>query len=210
MAHVRMRLTCRLFCDMNHDFTVCCVAECCRVLQCVAVFCSVLQCVAVCCSVLQCVAVCCWLTYRLFRDMNHDFCYCLPAKSCMYSAVKKRNNTPQHTATHCNTLQHSAAHIATHTATHYNILQHTEEFYRPSPAHIQGAYCCSVLQCVAVCCSVLQCVAVCCSVLHSVVCCSVLQCVAVCCSVLQCVAVCCSAWQSVCRVLYDKLPKYVV
>jgi len=36
-------------------------------------------------------------------------------------------NTTQHTATHCNILQHIAAHCNTllHTATHRNILQHT-------------------------------------------------------------------------------------
>ena len=83
----------------------------------------------------------------------------------------------QHTATHCNTLQHTA------------LLQRKDIF---------------VLQCVAVCCSVLQCVAVRCTCAHFsrypyvvvvqcvAVCCSVLQCAAVCCSVLQCVAVCCS------------------
>ena len=61
----------------------------------------------------------------------------------------------QHTATHCNTLQHQCimdcrSHCNTlqHTATHCNTLQHT-------------AVCCSELQCVAVCCSVLQCVIVC-------------------------------------------------
>ena len=107
MARVRMRLTCRLFCDMNHDF---CSVLCCRVLQCVAV----------CCSVLQCVAVCCWLTCRLFCHMNHDFCYCLPAKSCMYSAVEKAH---QHVATHCNILQHTATLCSTHCNTYCNTLR---------------------------------------------------------------------------------------
>ena len=49
--------------------------------RCVAVCCSVLQCVAVCCSVLQCVAVCC-------------------SANCLRAV-------PEHTATHCNALQHT-------------------------------------------------------------------------------------------------------
>ena len=69
------------------------------------------------------------------------------------------------TATHCNTLQH--------TATHYNAPRFT----------LQCVAYCSVSRCVAVWCGVLRCVAVCYGVL---------RCVVVCCSVLQCVAVCCS------------------
>jgi len=65
------------------------------VLQCVAVCCSVLQCVAVCCSVLQCVAVCCSV--------------------CEKSLATRR--IPEHTATHCNKLQHTHHHF---TATHCN------------------------------------------------------------------------------------------
>ena len=57
---------------------------CCSVLQCVAVCCKVLQCVAVCCSVLQC---------GLF---------------VWYTPIGTQI-TLQHTATHCNTLQHGHA-----------------------------------------------------------------------------------------------------
>jgi len=77
---------------------------------------------------------------------------------------------PQVTATHCNTLHHTASHIAAS--------------YMPQAKFLKSQlYCISLVisasRCVAVCCSVLQCVAVCCSVL---------QCVKVRCSVLQCVA----------------------
>ena len=59
----------------------------CTMLQCVAVCCSVLQCVAVCCSVLQCVDTGLFLTCFTYRKQTHGI-------------------TLQHTATHCNTLQH--------------------------------------------------------------------------------------------------------
>ena len=102
---------------------------CCSVLQCVEVCCSVLQCVAVCCSesgvlvqkllsqcmavcysvlqcvrsapaeapvaVLQCAAVCCILLQCV-------------AECCSVSGTpRQRVITPQHTATHCNALQHT-------------------------------------------------------------------------------------------------------
>jgi len=95
---------------------------CCSVmvlkLQCVAVCCSVLQCVVVCCSVLQCdtalwcsscsvelcVAVCCCVRLHRIqmccnRCVNSDI---VPV--CVWNVT--RRNTLQHTATHCNTLQH--------------------------------------------------------------------------------------------------------
>jgi len=148
-------------CSVLHCVTVCCsVLQCGAVYdiaiyrnilpytarktpQCAAVCCSVLQCVAVCCSVLQCVAVCCSSavqpvtllqtasnchTLRTQRERHVHFAEgkILPhiATHCC--------NTPQHTATHCNTLQHSATlrarycHILQHTATRCcNTLQHT-------------------------------------------------------------------------------------
>jgi len=124
----------------------------------------------------------------------------------------------QHTATHCNTLQHirvllceieylrsiamvtrlTLQHTATALQPHCNILQHAVTHY-------------NTLQHTATHCNTLQhtaahiqtpasdthcsdCVLnVCCSVLQCVaVCCSVFQRVTVCCSVLQRVAVCCS------------------
>jgi len=102
----------------------------------------------------------------------------------------------QHTATHCNTLQHSYCSSDTH------VMSCTHASHEPKFA---VAVCCSVLQCVQ---RVMQvrskssanatlCVAVCCSALQCVaVCCSVLQCVAVRCSVLQYVASCCSVLSS--------------
>jgi len=109
------------------------------------------------------------------------------------------------TATHCNTLQHTAT----------QVIYISEVFDQEKERLVLViriifqcvAVCCSVLQCVAgvlqvcckcvaVCCSVLQCVAVYCSVLQCIaVCFSALQCVALCCNVLQCVTACCSVLQ---------------
>jgi len=59
-THVMRYIACALVTfdgrGVSGVFNMCCVAECCSVLQCVAVCCSVMQCVAVCCSALQCVA----------------------------------------------------------------------------------------------------------------------------------------------------------
>jgi len=63
------------------------------------------------------------------------------------------DNTHQHvygTATHYNTLQHTAAHST------LRLPGSVSSFHTSHP--IKSA-CCSVLQCVAMCCSVLQCVA---------------------------------------------------
>jgi len=125
------------------DVCICvCYAYMHAYLQCVAVCCSVLQCVAVCCSVLQCVAVCCGVL-QIHEDM-HAYLYILP-----YVYIYERKDTEivcvirfvyiratEHplariTATHCNTLQHTATHIVKycntlqHTAKHCNTLQHT-------------------------------------------------------------------------------------
>jgi len=101
------------------------------VLQCVAVCCSVLQCVAVCCGVLQCVAVCCsvlqlkWISARM-REVCEG----------RYVEGSQHPFPLQHTATYCNTLQHTATQgryvegsqdpfQMQHTATYCNTLQHT-------------------------------------------------------------------------------------
>ena len=70
--------------------------------------------------------------------------------------------TPQHTATHCNTLQHTAAAHASGTDNSLGCTQ------RVPPSSSSVSWCCSVLQCAAVCCSVLQSVAMHCSVLQSI------------------------------------------
>jgi len=120
----------------------------------------VLQCVAVCCSVLQCDAVDVNLNHvdfdDVFRRWNNDWLLLSNDGDCVC-------NTPQCTATHCNTRQNAD----------FDDLfpRWNDEWLFLSDD--------GVLQCVAVCCGVLQCVAVCCSVL---------QCVAVCCCVLQCVS----------------------
>jgi len=101
------------------------------------------------------------------------------------ASFKRSRNTLQHTATHCNTLQHTTTPLP-HSTPRCKTLQHSAIQYIGAPrgrrptsvAALYPASQTPVCVC-AVCCSVLQCVAVCCSVL---------QCVAVCCSVLQCVA----------------------
>ena len=92
-------------------------AGCCRVLQCGALWCSVVQCGAVCCIVMLCVAV-------FFKGCWHTPWLC----------VCSRYIQPQHNATHCNILQHTAMQLPStikhckirqDAATHCNTLQHT-------------------------------------------------------------------------------------
>jgi len=99
-----------------------CVAVCCSVLQCVAVRRSVLQWDAVCCSETQCVAV-----RRSVLQWDAVCCSETPF-GCHLLRL-------QHTATHCNTLQHTATRLLC----------------------AASAWMCCMLQRVAVCCSVLQC-----------------------------------------------------
>jgi len=89
-----------------------------------------LQCVAVCCSVLQCVAVRgrVYVGYSTISSLNMLF---------------KQHIQGQHTATHCNTLQHTTeCNTLQHTATHCNTLQptatHCNMLFKQ---HIQGAHC---------------------------------------------------------------------
>jgi len=83
-------------------------------------------------------------------DRLSSFRLCIIRRICCFANHLATHSTSVNTATHCNTLQHTAT-----------------VYYTPhlllckSPGNTQ---CCSVLQCVAVCCSMLQCVAVCCSV----------------------------------------------
>ena len=125
-----------------------------------ALFAAAGTCVAVCCSVLQCVAAGC----SVYSEMKR-FCSCVSTVGAMRYLKLPFFGT----ATHCNTLQHTATHC-----THCNTLQHTATHcmrYHKLPffGELQRqrvALDLHVLQCVAVCCSVLQCVAVCCSVLQ--------------------------------------------
>jgi len=125
----------------------------------------------------------------------------------------------QHSATHCNILQHTATRcLYTSGTVLRGWVDEQRQLYAQgqltsSQEHVRlecTVVRCVVVQCGAVWCSELQCAAlcsgpahlvaatcaVCCSVLKFVavcgaVCCGVLQRVAACCSVLQCVAVCC-------------------
>jgi len=172
-----------------------CVAVCCSVLQCVAVCCSVLQClqcVAVCCSVLQCVAqrqphVCCIKAPSIdVHALSHPpFTYALHctappcntvqhtrARTVSYTAGGTHNvahRTLQHTATLCNTLQHSAlmGERSAHNVAHHTLQHTTPHHMAPTIDVVVGCCSDSVLQCVAVCYSVLQCVAVCCWAGHA-------------------------------------------
>ena len=127
-----------LCCSVLQCVAVCCsvlqcAAVCCSVLQCVAVCCSVLQFVAVCCSSgseeihsrIQLDSRCnktsnffketaeiyqkdCWKeTYRrhLFPGNRPD---CVESDSRFFSTRQCQTNRLQHTATHCNMLQHAA------------------------------------------------------------------------------------------------------
>ena len=83
-----------------------------RVLQCVAVRCSVLQCVAGCCSVLQFVAVCCSFFVEVCNTaVPPQLISVYYTFSCLilvcYTLLPIKN-TPQNTATKCNTQRHTA------------------------------------------------------------------------------------------------------
>jgi len=94
-----------------------CVAVCCSVLQCIAVCCNMLSCVAVCCSVLQCAVVCCIVlqcaavgcTVKTSQKIEERFAR--PWSESCHTCVCVLSHTLQHTATHCNTLQHTCASV---------------------------------------------------------------------------------------------------
>jgi len=90
--------------------------------QCVAACCSVLQCVAVCCSVLQRVAVCCIVLQHTLLPIRGSAVTTTPSSTSNppiligLRAIRKpppctqliNSHYTQHTATHCNTMQHTA------------------------------------------------------------------------------------------------------
>jgi len=98
-----------------------CVAVHCRVLQYVKC-CSTLQCVAVRCSALQCVANMSPLLYVYKHTATHCNTLQHTTYACRHCCTC--TNTLQHTATRCNTLHmHVAFVVRVHT--HCNTLQHT-------------------------------------------------------------------------------------
>jgi len=187
-------------CELHHTAThIVCVCACARVL-----------CVCACCACPLYVCVLCAICVTL----QHISCACVHVCVCTFSLcvcvlcvweyvrvcarVSCASTVHSTTATHCNTLQHTAAHCNTEwrvtCAWHACVHQLYTSMYKTQRC-----------QCVAVCFAVvavrrkshtrhtLFSFVVCCSVWQRVaVCYSVLQCVAACCSVLQCVAVCCS------------------
>jgi len=124
-------------------------------------------------------------SWRSARPVRYGMCVC----QCLFQLLCESLPPDyhlcicrlQHTATHCNTLQHTAPHIQKHPASGFTI--HRFAFMYADISVLQGiAGYCRVLQGIAGCCRVLQGVAVRCIVL---------QCVSVCCNLLQCV---CSAF----------------
>jgi len=107
-----------------------------------------LQCVAVRCSVLQCVAV--WL-HECVAMLLHA--QCDVASRC-------RSRTLLCVAKYCSVLQCIAVHYSALWCCYMNVLQCCCMHSMTSRVDVTRAYCCSVLQRVAVCCSELQCAAV--------------------------------------------------
>ena len=94
------------------------------------------ECVAVCCSVLQLYHVCLCLSSALIHMPWADECtwwvhltcayvFQVHSSTCGWVHRSRRRQTLQHTATHCNTLQHTPLTEETDSATHCNTLQHT-------------------------------------------------------------------------------------
>ena len=90
-----------------------CVAVCCSVFQCVSACCSVLQCVVMCCSVLQCVVVCCSVL-QCVTVIGLVACKSLVLRGFLCRVVCSTCNALQHTATHYNTLRHTASCVQKH------------------------------------------------------------------------------------------------
>ena len=109
------------------------VAACYSVLQRVTACCSVLRCVAMCCDVLQCIEY----SFHEIMSPREPVSVLSHCNTLQHTAAHRNTcNTLQHTATHCNTLQHTATHYNTlqHTATHCNTLQHTVTDEEKEPA----------------------------------------------------------------------------
>jgi len=141
--------------------------------------------------VLPCVAACCSGGKK--KPRQHRGCFPQRYLYCnvwehSYTALncfEKLRQGHLGSATHCNTLQRTAAHysILQHTGTNWNTLEHTAAALQNTGLASAWDAVCS--GCVA---GVLQRVAVCFECVE--VCCSVIQCGAVRCSAFQCVAVC--------------------
>jgi len=147
-----------------------CVAVCCSMLQRVAACCSILlirssarqdikewstsSVLQICCSVLQCVAVCCryvaaccsvlqYIThsikcatgYQRVVDIEYS-----PDTDPTRLVMRYPTGVSYNTATHCNTLQHTA----THCKTRCNALQHTATHLTRTP-HVSS--CATLLVC---------------------------------------------------------------
>ena len=95
------------------------------------------------------------------------------SETCQVS--QRRQHAQRHTATHCNTLQHTATHDSMHSA----------DSIRPLVCAFGGhcirVACCNASQCVAVCCSMSQCIALYCRELYVCTCVPQSQCVALYC-----------------------------
>ena len=106
-----------------------CVAVCCSVLQCVAACCSVLQRVAVCCRVLQCGVVCCSVQQCVaLANTNRMPQYCRFQNDAMqHTAIhcSALQHTTSHYNTDCNTRDITDTCRPRISATHHNTLQHS-------------------------------------------------------------------------------------
>jgi len=118
------------------------------------------------------------------RSIYYVFILCICTQVYCHSICR---NTLQHTATHCNTLQHACTQVYCHSICRFHVSPHMCLHLRRVSLHMSI----KTVSVTRVCCSVLQCVAVCFSVsLHISI--KTVSVTRVCCSVLQCVAVCCS------------------
>jgi len=171
-------------------------------LQHAATHCNTLQNTATHCSTLQHAA-----THCNSRSCCHGVTTIYTQVSVMMSSSSTAThcNTLPHTATHCNTLQHTATHCNTlqHTATHYNtrsFCHGVPKMYMSEMMLDMGVDSRDVSEkiCVITISVASQGLSLSlsfsCSVLQTD-CCSVLQCVAVCCSLLQFFTVFCSVLQ---------------
>ena len=147
---------------------------------------------------------------RFWNGHTHT-CLCdLITKSWWCTSDHIMTSPLQHTASSCNTMQHTEyCNTVQRVAARCNIPNWDLSgctikrspisclvprlWVRLVAVRVLGMKWCVAVWCVATCCSVLQCRAVCCSALQCVaVSCRALKCAAVCCSVLHCVTMCCA------------------